>query len=127
MMIRLVNFLCVGLLGLTVLANYHVSEQTRVARVELGSVDRKIQQDKSSLSVLETEWERVAGPARIQMLAQSKLGMSDSASLQLSALTLLPRRGESNPLSSAEIRQASVQVPEQPSVPNLTPVSDTRQ
>ena len=63
MMIRVVNFLCVGLLALTVLANYHVSEQTRVARVELGSVDRKIQQDKSSLSVLETEWERVAGPA----------------------------------------------------------------
>lgn len=126
-MIRVVNFLCVALLGLTVLANYHVSEQTRVARVELGSVDRKIEQDKSNLAILQTEWERVAGPARIQMLAQSKLGMSDSASLQLSALTLLPRRGESNPLASAEIRQASVQVPEQPSVPNLTPVSDTRQ
>jgi len=127
MMIRVVNFLCVGLLALTVLANYHVSEQTRVARVALGSVDRKIEHDKSSMAILETEWERVAGPARIQMLAQSKLGMSDSASLQLSALTLLPRRGESNPLTSAEIRQASVQVPEQPSVSNLTPVSDTRQ
>ena len=127
MMIRVVNFLCVGLLGLTVLANYHVSEQTRVARVELGSVDRKIEQDKSNLAILQTEWERVAGPARIQMLAQSKLGMSDSASLQLSALTLLPRRGESNPLSSAEIRQASVQAPEQPIISNLTPVSDTRQ
>lgn len=126
-MIRVVNFLCVALLGLTVLANYHVSEQTRVARVELGSVDRKIEQDKSNLAVLQTEWERVAGPARIQMLAQSKLGMSDSASLQLSALTLLPHRGESNPLSGAEVRQASVQVPEQPSVPNLMPVSDTRQ
>ena len=126
-MIRVVNFLCVGLLGLIVLANYHVSEQTRLARVELNSVDHKIQQEKSSMAVLQTEWERVAGPARIQMLAQSKLGMSDTASLQLSALNLLPRRGESNPLANAEIRQASVQVSEQPSSPSLTPVSDTRQ
>lgn len=126
-MIRVVNFLCVGLLGLTVLANYHVSEQTRLAHVALNSVDRKIDQEKSSMAVLETEWERVAGPARIQALAQSKLGMSDTASLQLSALSLLPRRGESTPLSNAEIRQASVQVPEQPANPNFTRVSDTGQ
>ena len=126
-MIRVVNFLCVGLLGLTVLANYHVSEQTRLAHVALNSVDRKIDQERSSMAVLETEWERVAGPARIQALAQSKLGMSDTASLQLSALSLLPRRGESTPLSNAEIRQASVQVPEQPANPNFTRVSDTGQ
>jgi hypothetical protein len=127
MMIRVVNFLCVGLLGLVVLANYHVSEQTRLAHVQLNSVDHRIVQEKASVAILETEWERVAGPARIQLLAQSKLGMSDTASLQLSALELLPRRGEDTQVAGSEIRQASTQVPEQPAALKLTPVSDTGQ
>ncbi len=123
MMIRVVNFLCVGLLGLVVLANYHVSEQTRLAHVQLSSVEHRIGQEKAGVAVLETEWERVAGPARVQMLAQSKLGMSDTASLQLSALELLPRRGEDT--QGSEIRQASVQAPA--AALNITPVSDTGQ
>ena len=127
-MIRVVNFLCVGLLGLVVLANYHVSEQTRLAHVQLNSVEHRIVQEKAGVAVLETEWERVAGPARIQMLAQSKLGMSDTASLQLSALELLPHRGEDTQVaSSSEIRPASVQAPEPSSGLRITPVSDTGQ
>lgn len=122
-MIRLVNFLCVALLGLVILANYHVSEQTRLARVELNGVDRKISEEKSAVTVLQAEWQHVAGPARIQMLAQSKLGMSDTASLQLSSLELLPRRGDEAPLGQSEIRQASAQVPEQSPTLSATPVS----
>lgn len=126
-MIRVVNFLCVGLLGLIVLANYRVSEQTRLAHVQLNSVEHRIAQEKASVSVLETEWERVAGPARIQKLAQSKLGMSDTASLQLSALELLPRRSEDVQVAGSEIRPASAQVPEQSTALRVTPVSDTGQ
>jgi hypothetical protein len=127
MLIRVVNFLCVALVGLVILANYRVSEQTRLARVQLGMVDHRIVQERASVTVLEAEWERVAGPARIQMLAQSRLGMSDGASVQLSALELLPRRGEEAPLGGSEIQKASAQVPDQPVALNLTPVSDTGQ
>jgi cell division protein FtsL len=127
MMIRVVNFLCVALLGLAILGNYRVSEQTRLARVILDQVDHRIAQEKANVTVLEAEWERVAGPARIQMLAQSKLGMSDGASVQLSALELLPRRGEDSTLGGSEVRQASAQIAEPSSGLSITPVSDTRQ
>ena len=43
--------------------------------------------------MLETEWQHVASPDRIQQLAQARLGMADSASVQLSSFDQLPRRG----------------------------------
>ena len=45
------------------------------------------------MNVLETEWQHVASPQRVQQLAQTKLGMADSASAQLSSFEDLPRRG----------------------------------
>ena len=41
-MIRVLNFFCVALMGLSILALYHVSEQTRVAQMELTKVNREI-------------------------------------------------------------------------------------
>lgn len=111
-MIRVVNFLCVALMGFAVLALYHVSEKTRVARVELSLVEHRLQQEKVATSVLQTEWERVANLQRIQRLAETRLGMGDTASLQLSSLELLPRRGDdSAPLGNSPVAQASIRVP----------------
>ena len=109
-MVRVINFLCVALVGLTILGLYHVSERTRVATVELQMVHRQTQQEKENISVLETEWARVAGPARIQALAEAKLGMANTSSVQLSSLELLPRRGEDAPTVTSNIREASDQV-----------------
>ncbi len=117
-MIRVVNFFCVALMGFAVLALYHVSEKTRVARVELGIVQHQIVQEKTTTAVLQTEWERVANLQRIQRLAENRLGMGDTASLQLSSLELLPRRGDdSAPLGNSPVAQASVEVPS----PSATP------
>jgi hypothetical protein len=58
-MVRVLNTLCVALMGLAILALYHVSERTRVASVELGQVNHAITREHATLSVLETEWERV--------------------------------------------------------------------
>ena len=44
-MIRVLNFFCVAAMGLTILALYHVSEQTRFARVHLGQVEQRIADD----------------------------------------------------------------------------------
>lgn len=76
-MIRILNFVCVALAGFSCLALYHVSEQTRVARVELSRVNHQISQERGLNSVLEAEWDRVAEPGRIQHLAQTKLGLDD--------------------------------------------------
>lgn len=119
-MVRVLNFFCVALMGLSILALYHVSEKTRMAHLTLSKVDRDIVREKSHLSVLETEWQHVASPARIQRLAESRLGMGDTASVQLSSFDLLPRRGaEDAPLNNTVLHNASAQRPAASGAPVL--------
>jgi hypothetical protein len=98
-------------MGFSILALYHVSEKARVAHMQLVHVTREIAQTRSDLSVLQTEWQHVASPEHIQQLAQARLGMSDSASVQLSSFDQLPRRGEDAPLNNSPVRNASAVVP----------------
>jgi cell division protein FtsL len=114
-MIRILNFFCVALMGLSILALYHVSEKTRVAHMQLNQVNARIAQEHSTIGVLETEWQHVASPERIQQLAQSRLGMADNASAQLSSFDQLPRRGaEPAPLNNTPVHNASAVVPATP-------------
>lgn len=116
-MIRVLNFFCVALMGLSILGLYHVSERTRVAQMQLAKVDRQIADTRGGIGVLQTEWERVAGPARIQELAQRD-GMSDKSSVELSSFDLLPRRGDA-PLNNSPVRNANAEAPAVQ--PTLTP------
>ncbi|HEY2837404.1 MAG TPA: hypothetical protein VGI89_12600 [Rhizomicrobium sp.] len=109
-MIRVLNFFCVALMGLSILALYHVSERTRVTQMELTKVNHQIRDTRAGIGVLETEWAHVAGPARIQQLAESH-GMTNTVSAQLSSFDLLPRRGDA-PLNNSPLRNASAQVPQ---------------
>jgi hypothetical protein len=109
-MVRVLNTLCVALMGLAILALYHVSESTRVATVELNRTQAAIVKEQASMSVLETEWERVAGPQRIQELAARDLGLTGTPAVQLSSFNDLPRRGEGE-LSDTPIRNASADAP----------------
>lgn len=109
-MIRVLNFFCVALMGLSILALYHVSERARVAQMELAKVNHEIRQTRVTIGVLETEWAHVAGPARIQQLAENQ-GMTNTVSAQLSSFELLPRRGEA-PLNNSPVRNASAVVPQ---------------
>ena len=120
-MIRVLNFFCVALMGLSVLALYHVSERTRVARGELAQVNRDIETEHGAISLLEAEWARVASPERIATLAASKLGLDNTATVQLSSLDLLPRRGDDAPLTQSPVRRANAEVPAQTGA--LQPVS----
>jgi len=108
-MIRVLNFFCVALMGLSILALYHVSERTRVTQMELAKVHRQISDARGSIGVLQTEWARVAGPGRIQELAQ-RHGMTDAVSAQLSSFEQLPRRGDA-PLNNSPLRNASAEAP----------------
>ena len=119
-MVRILNFFCVALMGLSILALYHVSEKTRVAHMQLNQVNARIAREHGAIGVLETEWQHVASPERIQQLAQSRLGMADDASAQLSSFDQLPRRGAGEdggpnaPLNNTPVHNASVQVPATP-------------
>ncbi len=105
-MIRVLNFCCFAVTALTCLALYHVSEETRISRVELRSVQQKIVDQKEAMTVLQADWERVADPARIQRLATVKLGIGDTPTVALASFELLPRRGEPK-----DIQQASAETP----------------
>jgi len=114
-MVRILNFFCVALMGFSILALYHVSEKTRVAHVQLSQVTSRIAQERSSIGVLETEWQHVASPERVQQLAQAKLGMADTSSAQLSSFDQLPRRGaDPAPLNNTPLHNASAQIPATP-------------
>jgi cell division protein FtsL len=114
-MVRILNFFCVALMGLSILALYHVSEKTRVAHMQLNQVNAQIAQEHGAIGVLETEWQHVASPERIQQLAESRLNMADSASVQLSSFDQLPRRGaDPAPLNNTPVHNASAEVPAAP-------------
>jgi cell division protein FtsL len=110
MIARVLNFFFVGLAALSCLALYRVSENTRVANMELSSVNHQIAQEKSTMNVLQAEWQRVANPARIQRLAQTHLGMSDTPVMELSSFEMLPRRGD-NPMDANPVQNASATMP----------------
>jgi cell division protein FtsL len=117
-MVRILNFFCVALMGLSILALYHVSEKTRVAHMQLNQVNAQIAEEHGAIGVLETEWQHVASPERIQQLAQSRLNMADSASVQLSSFDQLPRRGaDPAPLNNTPVHNASAEVPAAPAAP----------
>ncbi|HVZ92819.1 MAG TPA: hypothetical protein VG843_14300 [Rhizomicrobium sp.] len=120
-MIRILNFFCIALMGLSILGLYHVSERARLANIELNSVNRQIADERAAISVLETEWEHVAGPGRVAELAAAKFGLDNTATAQLSSLELLPRRGDEAPLTPSPIRRASATEPA--STPKLQQIS----
>jgi hypothetical protein len=122
-MVRILNFFCVALMGLSILALYHVSERARVAHMELVRTERGIAKQRSAIDVLETEWQHVASPGRIQQLAEARLGMSDMASVQLSSFEQLPRRGEA--LTASPVRNASARIAAGHPAPAAIPISAT--
>jgi cell division protein FtsL len=110
MIVRVLNFFFVGLTALSCLTLYRVSENTRIAKVELSQVNRQIAQESVTMNVLQAEWQRVANPARIQQLAQTRLGMSDNPTIEMSSFEMLPRRGEglnNNPVQNASMTTSS--------------------
>lgn len=110
-MVRVLNFFFLALSGLACLALYHVSEQARVAGLELSRVNREIASERDDMSVLQAEWARVADPSRIQKLAQSRLGLTDTPTVELSSLQLLPRRGEPTQFGDSPVRTANDTLP----------------
>ena len=119
MMIRALNFCCFAVTALACLALYHVSEQTRVARVQLLTVQRQIGVEQDAMRGLEADWERVSDPARIQQLASVKLGLADTPTLEVASLELLPRRGD----AKSAVVEANAVAPARESDPRLHEVS----
>ena len=70
--------------------------------------------ERQSISLLQAEWGRLSEPARIQRLSQAGSGADDAPAIELSSLTLLPRKGETSPMEDAQLRSANVIVPASP-------------
>lgn len=91
-MARVLNFLCVALLGFSILGLYQVSERTRAVGMSLRDVESQVAEEQAKTGDLQVVYEHLARPDRIQTLAEASLGMSDTATVQLASLSLLPRR-----------------------------------
>ena len=107
-MIRIVSTFCVGLVGFTCIANYHVSEQTRIARQALTRTEKNIKAETQNIRVLELEWQKVAAPETIQKLAEAQLGMQNAPSVQRASVQDLPRRGDA--LNNEDVRSANAEM-----------------
>jgi cell division protein FtsL len=118
-MLRVINFFCVALAGFACLALYHVSEETRVARVELNNTERQIGTEKETMKVLQADWQQVANPARIQKLAQQHLGLTAEPMKEYASVQLLPRLGQALPGNDNPISNASVVTPAPSSNPDV--------
>jgi len=118
-MIRALNFCCFAVTALACLALYHVSEQTRVARVQMLTVQHRIVDQQEAMKVLEADWERVSEPSRIQTLASMKLGMGDTPTLEVASLEFLPRRGD----AKSAVIDANAVAPARATEPHLHDVS----
>ena len=106
-MIRVLNFASFALAALCCLALYHLSEETRIARIKLLAVERQIVDDSDAMKVLQADWERIAEPSRIHALAESRLGLADTAATTVASLDLLPRRGDGD-VSGSPVLAASM-------------------
>jgi hypothetical protein len=121
-MVRILNFTCFVVAALCCLGLYHVSEETRVARIQFGVVEKQITDDDAAMKVLEADWEQVTEPSHIQGLAQTHLGLSDTPTVALASFDSLPRRGDAAaaaPASGAPVVTASVVASTQPVDPHL--------
>ena len=112
-MVRILNIVCIALIGMSVLGLYHVSEKTRVTQMELARTARQIVDQRRAIAVLETEWSHVAASDRVQQLAAAH-GMNDAASAQLSSFDQMPRRSDDAPLNGSPMHNASAVIPVQP-------------
>lgn len=115
-MLRVINFFCVALAGFACFAANHISEQTRVAQLKLKDTEQAIVQTKVDMKVLQADWLRVANPARIQKLAQERLGLTADPIKEYASVTFLPRLGQPAPGNENGVINASVSTP--PSTPD---------
>ena len=118
-MVRVLNFFCVALMGLSILALYHVSEKTRVAHMELSQVNRQIAQERSASSACwKPNGSMSPRPARIQQLAPARLGMADT---RLGAALLLRPAAAPRRRSRAAEQHAGAQCQRADSAPRPHP------
>lgn len=110
------NLIFAAVAGVAVWANYTVVEQTRVTGARLHVVEKRINADRARLAELQTQYMALSSPDRIQMLAQSELGMTDTPTVQLSSMQMLPSRGGNDQNHNREVvTSVPTQVPGAPS------------
>ena len=122
---RTFNFALVFLTGLICVGVYRVAEDARVAHAELVMTERQIVREHQTMRVLDAEWTALTQPDRIAALAERHLDLNDAPPVQLSSLTLLPRRGE-DPLTEGPIRNARAVLPAVPATPVPAAIPERR-
>lgn len=91
---RILNLLAVVLLFGSALAVYRIKYDAIFHAEDVKRLERMIDAEKTTITMLRTEWARLARPDRIETLAREHLGLTIAKPEQTIKLSALPARPE---------------------------------
>jgi hypothetical protein len=90
--LRLLNFLVIGMLVLAAAYVYRIKFDATVQAERLAKLRGELRQERDKVAALHAEWEKLDNPARIETLAKRFLPLRSIAPTQFDSLDRLPER-----------------------------------
>jgi hypothetical protein len=90
--LRLLNFLVIGILVLAAAYVYRIKFDATVQAERLAKLRAEVRAERDKVAALRAEWEKLDNPARIEILAKRFLPLRSIAPTQFDSLDRLPER-----------------------------------
>jgi len=90
--LRVLNFLVIGVLVLAAAWVYRIKSDSTVQAERLAKLRGEVRHERDSIAALRAEWGQLDNPARIETLAKRYLQLKPIAPTQFDALDRLPDR-----------------------------------
>jgi hypothetical protein len=90
--LRVLNFVVIGLLVLAAVDVYHIKFDSTVQAEHLAKLRTDVRRERDKIAMLRAEWGELDNPARIEPLAKRFLKLRPVAPTQFDALDHLPAR-----------------------------------
>lgn len=92
MILRVLNFVVIGILVLAAAYVYRIKFDATVQAERLARLRSELRHERDKIAALRAEWEQLDSPARIETLAKRHLPLRPIAPTQFDALDRLPER-----------------------------------
>jgi len=92
LILRLLNFLVIGMLVLAAVYVYRIKFDATVQAERLAKLRGELRQERDKVAALRADWEKLDNPARIETLAKRFLPLRSIAPTQFDSLDRLPER-----------------------------------
>jgi hypothetical protein len=92
MILRILNFIVIGLLILAAAYVYRIKFDSTVQAERLAKIRGEVRRERDTIAALHAQWGELENPARIEALAKRFLPLKPIAPVQLDQLNQLPER-----------------------------------